>query len=182
MPKMNGMDFLRSMPKLPMIILTTAYGQYALEGYELAVIDYLVKPFSLERFLKAVQKALEFKTLREKKPTDIREDAGHFFVKCDGRIEKVICDELIYVEAMSNYIILHTRNGQLITYLTIKKILESLPAENFIQVHKSFVVNTDHINSIEGNTLHMGTNRITMGSNFSQDVLTRVLKNRYFKR
>jgi DNA-binding LytR/AlgR family response regulator len=182
MPKMNGMDFLRSMPNLPMIILTTAYGQYALEGYELAVIDYLVKPFSLERFLKAVQKALELKALREKKSSDTSEDAGHFFVKCDGRIEKVICDELIYVEAMSNYIILHTRNGQLITYLTIKKILESLPAENFIQVHKSFVVNTDHINSIEGNILHMGSIRITMGNNFSQDVLNRVLKNRYFKR
>jgi DNA-binding LytR/AlgR family response regulator len=182
MPRMNGMEFLRSMTRLPMIILTTAYGQYALEGYELAVIDYLVKPFSLERFLKAAQKALELKALREKKSTDTSEDASHFFVKCDGRIEKVICDELIFVEAMSNYIILHTRKGQLITYLTIKKILESLPAENFIQVHKSFIVNTDHINSIEGNLLHLGETRITIGSNYSHEVLNRILKNRYFKR
>jgi DNA-binding LytR/AlgR family response regulator len=182
MPKMNGIDFLRSRSELPMIILTTAYGQYALEGYELAVIDYLVKPFSLERFMKAAQKALTLKVLKEKKTSEPDGGADHFFVKCDGRIQKVMYDELMYVEAMSNYIILHTREGQLITYLTIKKILDSLPPQTFVQVHKSYIVNTDHVNSIEGNTLHMGTIPITMGSNYSHEVLNRILKDRYFKR
>jgi len=182
MPKMNGLEFLRSIPGLPMVILTTAYGQYALEGFELAVIDYLVKPFSLERFLKACQKALEFKILREKKALGEKPAADYFFVKCEGRIEKVVYEELVYVEGMSNYVILHTQNNKLITYLTIKKILESLPENKFIQVHKSFIVNTDRINSIEGNILHMGNLRITMGSNYSSDVLNRILKDRYFRR
>jgi len=182
MPKMNGMEFLRSIPGLPMVILTTAYAQYALEGFELAVVDYLVKPFSLERFLKACQKALDLKMLKEKKLLDDKSVVDYFFVKCDGRIEKVIYSELVYVEAMSNYIILHTINGQLITYLTIKKILDSLPAEKFLQVHKSFIVNTDRINTIEGNILHMGNIRITIGSSFTNEVMPRILKDRYFRR
>ncbi len=182
MPKMSGMEFLRSMPNLPMVILTTAYGQYALEGFELDVVDYLVKPFSLERFLKAGQKALELKLLRDRHTSEDKPVADYFFVKCDGRIEKIIYDELIYVEAMSNYIILHTANGKLIAYLTIKKILESLPAEQFLQVHKSFIVNANRINSIEGNMLYLGDARVTMGSSYSNDVLNRVLKDRYFKR
>jgi len=182
MPKMNGMEFLRSIPGLPMVILTTAYAQYALEGFELAVVDYLVKPFSLERFIKACQKALELKTLKEKKSLDAKSDIDYFFVKCDGKIEKVIYSELVYVEAMANYIVLHTINGQLIAYLTIRKILDSLPAEKFLQVHKSFIVNTDRINSIEGNILHMGNFRITIGRSFTDDVMERLLKDRYFKR
>ncbi|MDP4265593.1 MAG: LytTR family DNA-binding domain-containing protein [Bacteroidota bacterium] len=182
MPKMNGLEFLRAVPDLPMVILTTAYDQYALEGFELAVVDYLVKPFSLERFMKACQKALELKMLRERKATDDKPGADYFFIKCDGKIEKVIYDELIYIEAMSNYVILHTLKDQLIAYMTIKGILENLPPDKFLQVHKSFIVNTDRISTIEGNILHLGTTRITMGSSYSPDVLNRILKDRYFKR
>ena len=125
------MEFLRAVPDLPMVILTTAYDQYALEGFELAVVDYLVKPFSLERFMKACQKALELKTLKERKAADDKPGADYFFIKCDGKIEKVIYDELIYIEAMSNYVILHTLKEQLIAYMTIKGILENLPPDKF---------------------------------------------------
>src|ERR1700748_877842 len=100
MPKMSGMEFLRSVTNLPMVIMTTAYGQYALDGFELAVVDYLVKPFSLARFLKAAQKALELKTLRQKGSSPEKTDPDHFYVKCNGKIEKVLYDELVYVESM----------------------------------------------------------------------------------
>ncbi len=136
MPKMNGLDFLRSANNLPMIIMTTAYGQYALDGFEMSVVDYLVKPFSLERFLKASQKALELKTLKQKKSMPEKTEPGYFYVKCDGKIEKVLYDELVYIEAMANYVTLYTPNNKLVVYLTIKGILERLPTEKFLQVRR----------------------------------------------
>lgn len=182
MPKMSGLDFLRSAPNLPMVIMTTAYGQYALDGFELAVVDYLVKPFSLERFLKAGMKAFELKQLKEGKSTNPKPDADHFFVKCEGKIEKVVYDELIYLEAMANYVVLHTVNNKMVVYMTIKGILEKLPADQFVQVHKSYIVNIRKINTIEGNMLHLGSTRITMGLNYTESVMDRVLKNKFIKR
>ncbi|WPU97048.1 LytTR family DNA-binding domain-containing protein [Mucilaginibacter sabulilitoris] len=182
MPKMSGLEFLRSAPNLPMVILTTAYGQYALDGFELAVVDYLVKPFSLERFLKACIKAFELKALKDGKSTPSKSDGDHFFVKCEGKIEKIAYHELIYLEAMANYVVLHTINDKMVVYLTIKGILEKLPASQFVQVHKSYIVNIEKINTIEGNMLHLGSKKITMGLNYADGVMDRVLKNRFIKR
>lgn len=182
MPKMNGLDFLRSVNNLPMVIMTTAYGQYALDGFEMAVIDYLVKPFSLERFLKACQKALELSILKQKKIVSEKTEADYFYVKCDGKIEKVIYDELIYVEAMANYVTLYTVNDKLIVYLTIKGMLEKLPSAKFMQVHKSHIVNISGIKTIEGNMLHLGTTKITIGLSFLDAVMDRLLKDRFIKR
>jgi len=182
MPKMSGLEFLRSAPNLPMVIMTTAYGQYALDGFELAVVDYLVKPFSLDRFLKACMKAFELKSLKDSKSANPKPDAGHFFVKCEGKIEKVVYDELIFIEAMANYVVLHTINDKMVVYLTIKGILEKLPADQFVQVHKSFIVNTEKINTIEGNMLHLGGAKITMGLSYADGVMDRVLKNKFIKR
>jgi len=182
MPKMNGLDFLRSANNLPMVIMTTAYGQYALDGFEMAVVDYLVKPFSLERFLKATQKALELKTLKEKSNSAEKDTAQYFYVKCNGRIEKVVYDDLIYIEATANYITLYTANNKLMVYLTVKGILEKLPPEKFVQVHKSYIVNIDRINTIEGNMLHLGDTKITVGQNFQSEVMDKILKGRFLKR
>jgi DNA-binding LytR/AlgR family response regulator len=181
MPKMNGLQFLRSAVKLPMVIMTTAYGEYALEGFEMAVVDYLVKPFSLERFLKASQKALELKLLKEKASPE-KNEADHFFVKCDGKIERVLYDELVYIEAMANYVTLYTIHKKLIAYLTIKGLQEKLPADKFIQVHKSYVVNTAMINNIEGNMLNLNGTKISIGLSFYDEVMDKVLKDRLFKR
>jgi len=182
MPKMTGLEFLRSAKNLPMVILTTAYGQYALEGFELDVIDYLVKPFSLDRFLKACRKAHEFKLLKSRKETPDKAGDEYFFIKSNGKIERVVFDDIIYVEALSNYITLHTTNGKLITYLTIKGMMESLPAGNFIQVHKSFVINTDKVKSIDGNTIYLPNANVTIGQSFRDDVLKRILKDKFVKR
>lgn len=185
MPKMNGFQFLKSTPNLPMVIMTTAYGQYALDGFEMAVVDYLVKPFSLERFLKAAQKALELKKLKAGatgKVSKTEEEQDHFFVKCNGRLEKVFYNELIYVEAMANYVTLYTVNNKLIVYLTIKGLSEKLPADNFIQVHKGYIVNIDKIKAIEGNMLHVENAKITVGASYQNILADKVLKDRYFKR
>ncbi|MFA6086925.1 LytR/AlgR family response regulator transcription factor [Mucilaginibacter sp.] len=182
MPKMNGLDFLRSSVNLPMVIMTTAYGQYALDGFEMAVVDYLVKPFSLERFLKATQKALELKSLKEKKAVYNNGEPDHFFVKCDGKIEKIVYAELNYIEAMANYLTLYTDGGKFVVYLTIKGILEKLPADKFMQVHKSHIVNMNKVQTIEGNMLRMGGVKITVGLNYQEEVMNRLLKDRYIKR
>jgi len=185
MPKMNGFQFLKSTPNLPMVIMTTAYGQYALDGFEMAVVDYLVKPFSLERFLKAAQKALELKKLKAGatgKVSKTEEEQDHFFVKCNGRLEKVMYNDLIYVEAMSNYVILYTAGSKMIVYLTIKGLTEKLPEDKFVQVHKGYIVNIDKIKAIEGNMLHMDNAKITIGASFQSVLADKVLKDRYFKR
>jgi DNA-binding LytR/AlgR family response regulator len=182
MPKMTGLEFLRSSTNLPMVIMTTAYGQYALDGFEMAVIDYLVKPFSLERFLKACNKALEYKSLKQKKHLQNKQAAEYFFVKSSGKIQRIQHNELIYIEALANYIVLHTITGNLITYLTIKGVLEKLPADKFIQVHKSYIINADKINSIDGNTLHLGDARITIGQSFVDTAMGKILKDKFLKR
>ena len=182
MPKMSGIEFLRSVPNLPMVIMTTAYGQYALDGFELAVIDYLVKPFSLDRFLKAAQKALELKSLKDNKPGHESILTNHFYIKCDGKIVKIIYNELLYVEAMANYVVLYTTADKLIAYLTIKGILEKLPPSQFMQVHKSYIVNAGRINSIEGNMLCLGDVKISMGLSYIDIVMENLLKGRFFKR
>jgi DNA-binding LytR/AlgR family response regulator len=182
MPKMTGLEFLRSIKNLPMVIMTTAYGQYALEGFELDVIDYLVKPFSLDRFLKACNKALEFKLLKSGKESSEKSGDEYFFVKSNGKIERVEFDDIIYVEALSNYVTLHTTNGKLITYLTIKGLMENLLSGKFIQVHKSFIINADKVKTIDGNTIILPNANITIGQSFRDEVMKRILKDKFLKR
>src|SRR6478672_5899633 len=171
MPKMSGIEFLRTSTTLPLTILTTAYTEYAIEGFELDVLDYLVKPFSFERFLKACNKAKEYFELQssftDKKTT---ENASYFFVKCDGKIEKIFYDELLYVEAMLNYVILHTETRKMIVYLTVKGISEQLPVGKFLKVHKSYIVNTSKIKNIEGNEINLGSAKVTISQNLHDTV------------
>jgi DNA-binding LytR/AlgR family response regulator len=182
MPKMTGMEFLRSAPNLPMVILTTAYEQYALEGFEMAVIDYLVKPFSLERFLKGSRKALEYKLLKDRQHPNNDPNSEYIFVKSDGKLKRVMLDELLYIQAMANYVILHTTKGRLIVYLTIKGILENLPPEKFMQVHKSYIVNLNKVTSINGNTIYLGNEQVPIGQNYCDAVMDKLLKGRFLRR
>jgi DNA-binding LytR/AlgR family response regulator len=183
MPRMSGIDFLKTASKLPVTILTTAYSEYAVEGFELDVLDYLVKPFSFERFLKSAIKAKEYIELQNK-PATIQTDQtnNYFFVKCNGKIEKVFYDDLIYVEAMLNYIVLHTTDKKMIVYLTIKSIAEQLPETLFLKIHKSTIINTSKIKSIEGNEIDMGKAKVVMSQNLHDDVLREILKDRMLKR
>jgi DNA-binding LytR/AlgR family response regulator len=187
MPKLSGIEFLRASAgrsNQPMVIITTAYAEYALDGFELDVVDYLVKPFSFERFLRACNKARS--KYGERFPNEKAADRGdrpdHFFVKCGNSLEKVLFDELEYVEALTNYIVLHTTSRQLIVYLTLKGVLGHLPADRFIQVHKSFIVNKDRIKSIRGNTLQLGVVGIPVSQHYSEAAMKEILKDRVIKR
>jgi len=182
MPKLSGIEFLRTNKNLPLTIMTTAYAEHALDGFTLDVIDYLVKPFSFERFVKACNKAKDYCQLKEDATNNRGEDDVYFFVKCNSRIEKVLYDDLFFIEAALNYVILHTVNGKMIVYLTIKGIMDSLPSERFIKVHKSFIVNSEKINSIEGNIIHIGKAEIPISQNSQDDVMKLILKDKMLKR
>ena len=183
MPKLSGIEFLRSSKSLPMTIMTTAYAEHALDGFELDVIDYLVKPFSFERFLKASHKAREYHLLSHPPlPTgEIKQD--YFFVKCDGRLEKLLYSELVYVEAMLNYVILHTSGGdKLIVYLTMKSILEQLPPALFLKVHKSYIINLAKVKSIEGNLVHVDSTPIPVSQQYYEQAVKTIVKDRLLRR
>lgn len=182
MPKLTGIEFLKTSNSLPMVIMTTAYAEYALEGFTLDVLDYLVKPFSFGRFLKASGKAKEYHQLQNHVRTNATLNENYFFVKCNGRIEKILYDELLYIEAALNYVILHTISNKMIVYLTIKSILESLPATLFIKVHKSFIINKHKIRSIEGNTVRISSAEIPISQNYHDEVMKMILSDKLLKR
>ncbi len=179
MPQMSGIEFLRSKTVLPMTIMTTAYTEYAVAGFELDVIDYLVKPFSADRFLKACIKAKEFYELKNK-ATPV--DYDYFFVKCEGRIEKLFYDDLLFIEAMLNYVILHTESRKYIVYLTIKGIYDQLPTNLFLKIHKSTIINLSKIKTIEGNQIDMGKAKVVISQNLQESVMTAIVKGRILKR
>ncbi len=183
MPKLNGIEFLRTSSSLPLVIMTTAYAEYATTGFELDVMDYLVKPFSFERFLKACNKVKDYCELKNQSANGNKISNDHFFVKCDGKIEKVLYSEVIYIEAMLNYIVLHTEARKMIVYLTIKSIIEQLPQDIFLKVHKSYIVNVNKIKSIEGNEIKLSNGaKVTISQNFYDTVIKEIVKDRMIKR
>ena len=182
MPKINGIDFLKSYKTNARIIITTAYPVYAVEAYGLDVLDYLVKPVSFERFLKACNKAKELSDLKKTAPAKIQKSPDHFFIKCDNQIEKVFYDDLLYAEAMMNYVMLYTTSKKMMVYITMKGLEEQLPVESFIKVHKSFIVNIAKIKSIEGNILHVGNEKIAISQNLREKVIHQIVQDKMIKR
>lgn len=182
MPKLSGIEFLKMLKNPPLVIFTTAYSEYALEGYSLDVVDYLMKPITFERFLKAAQKALEVHSLKRaaNQPGDAQAD--YFFVKCDSKFEKVFFKEVCYVEAMQNYSIIHAQSRKLITYITMTSLENQLPAKQFLKVHKSYIVSIPHIKAIEGNEILAGEARIPISRNLKDEVINQILGNKLFKR
>jgi DNA-binding LytR/AlgR family response regulator len=183
MPKLNGIDFLKSLRTDASIIMTTAYPDYAVKAYELDVLDYLVKPIAFERFLKACNKAKERIAVKKAPHLPLLPVDDHFFIKCDNQIEKVFYNDLVYAEAMLNYVMLYTNLKKMMVYVTIKSLEKQLPAAIFIKVHKSFIINIHKIISIEGNILNMGKSKITMSQGLREKALNEIfLKGRIIKR
>jgi two-component system, LytTR family, response regulator len=182
MPRLSGIDFLKTLKNPPLIIFTTAYSEYALEGYSLDVVDYLVKPITFERFLKAAQKAMEVYSLKHLAGQPREVQADYFFVKCDSKFEKIFYNEVHYIEAMQNYSVIHVQNRKLITYITMTSLENQLPKEQFLKVHKSFIVSVPHIKAIEGNEILIGDARIPISRNLKDEVVNQILGNKLFKR
>jgi len=179
MPKLTGIDFVKNLAAPPLIIFTTAYSQYALEGYELDVLDYLVKPISFPRFLKAALKARDYIDARIKTANNAADD--FFFIKCDQRLEKIMIADVLYIEGMANYIIVHTKQKKYITYLTFKGIEEQLPPNMFIRIHKSYLVAITAIRSIDGAEVILDNSSLPLSKNYKEEVMDRIGK-KLFKR
>ncbi|MBK7174990.1 MAG: response regulator transcription factor [Bacteroidales bacterium] len=171
MPKLSGIEFVKALANPPLIIFTTAYSEYALEGFELDVVDYLLKPISFARFLKSVEKVQNYLHARNKELSISRD---FFFIKCNGKIEKILMDDVIYIEAMANYVIIHTRIKKYITYLTFSGIEEQLPSDLFVRVHKSFLVAIASIQTIDGNEVITGSMRLPLSKNYRSEVMHRI--------
>ena len=169
MPGLSGISFARSLSVSPLIIFTTAYPEYAVEGFELDATDYLVKPYSFERFLKAVNRALE--RLRENRSAEGPE--GKILVKADKKLYAVLFSEILFIEGQGDYIRIHTNQLKLMVHDTIKNFLESLPSEEFMRIHKSFVVNLKQIEFIEGNQVSIGKQTIPASPANRDELLSR---------
>ncbi|HEY8894705.1 MAG TPA: LytTR family DNA-binding domain-containing protein [Niastella sp.] len=182
MPKINGVDFLKSSTITANVIMTTAYAEYAVEAYGLDVLDYLVKPIAFDRFLKACNKAREIGAWKKNIQTQPNKLNDHFFIKCNNQIEKVFYDDLLYAEAMLNYVMLYTSSNKMMVYVTIKSLEEQLPADIFIKVHKSFIVNKTKIKSIDGNILAIGNDRIAISQGLREKVMAEIVKDKMIKR
>jgi DNA-binding LytR/AlgR family response regulator len=182
MPKVSGMDFLKTLKNPPLTIITTAYSDYALEGYTLDVIDYLVKPISFERFLKASQKALEIFQLRSRAGQSTTPETDFFFVRCERKFEKVFFRDVSYVEGMQNYAVIHVAGRKLITYITLASLESQLPKDQFLKVHKSFLISVPHVKAIEGDEIILDSARIPISRTLREQVVQQIMGNRLFKR
>ena len=174
MPELSGIDFIKAIQGRSKVILTTAYSEFALESYELDVVDYLLKPVRLPRFLQAVQKAA--KELEEHQPTPSAEaNDDYIFVKTEskGKLIKINLDEIDYIEGMKNYVAIYCNGKKTLVYATMKDMEERLPEKKFIRVHKSFIISISKITGIEGNMVRLKdvTNEILIGENYKPQLM-----------
>ncbi len=179
MPKLTGLDFMRAQPRIPPVVFTTAYPQYAPEGFELNALDYLVKPIAFDRFYKAALRAREYYELREE---NLKPAGQDFFIKADGRLVRISLPDILYAEALQNYVVIQTTSHRYITYLTFKSVEEFLPADRFIRIHKSYLVAASRIDSIEGNTVRIGAHSLPVSRTLKDEVMERLLKGKFLKR
>ena len=176
MPDLSGLEFLRSLKEIPMVIFTTAHRKFAVEGFELDAIDYLMKPISFERFLKASRKALQ--------NWNQVPDSGDafFFIKSDKQYIKIRFDEVKIIESAKDYVFIYTSEERHLALLSLKQIEEKLPMESFIRVHRSYIVSIDAIDRIEGNRIWVGEKEIPISRNFQDIVFEKLINNRLWKR
>ncbi len=184
MPKITGLDFYKTLKDPPAVIFTTAYPQYALDGFEVNALDYLVKPISFDRFLKAALKAKEFYEVRQKNRSETVTGAApeYFFIKADNKLVKILFEDILFVEALQNYVTIYTTTKKYISYLTFKSVEDYLPADRFIKVHKSFIIAAAKVDSIDGNEIRMDQHRIPISRSFKDEVTDKLLKGKFLKR
>jgi DNA-binding LytR/AlgR family response regulator len=170
MPHINGMQLLRSLDRPPMAIFTTAYSEYAAQGFELDAIDYLLKPFDYARFRRAIDKAQEYQRfLHKDEPTPSR----FIFVKSEYQVIKINLDDIRYIEALDDYIRIYTVSGKpVLTLMTLKAMTERLPADRFARVHRSFIISLDKIDSVRNRRIRIGETEIPVGNSYLRQLLS----------
>ncbi|MBS1607904.1 MAG: response regulator transcription factor [Bacteroidetes bacterium] len=176
MPGLTGIQFLQSLTQKPMAILITAYEKYALEGFNLDVVDYLVKPVSLDRFIKACNKAWELYQLRRKPAAQSTESLqDYIFVNVDYSLLKVVLNDIVWIEGLKDYIRIHLKssNKPVITRMGMKAIEDELPASRFIRIHKSYIVSKNHITAVRKNSVFLEETELPVSDNY-RDVITAI--------
>lgn len=179
MPYMTGIEFLRNVPDPPKIIFTTAYEKYAIQGFDLDVLDYLLKPVSFERFLKAANKAYEYFQVQQNSSDST---GDYIFVRADNKLEKIQLGDILFVEALENYVSIQTRERKVVSHLTLLLIKEKLPPNRFIIPHKSYIVSIEHIRAIEGNIIHIDKFKIPISKYQKEEVMQKIVNNKLLKR
>ncbi len=180
MPKLSGIAFLKNLKDAPLVIFTTAYSEYALEGFELNAVDYLKKPFSFERFCKAFFKAEELLSLKQaasKNEPELPAEKHFFFIKSNKKTYKINFSEICYIEGLGDYIQVHLPAQKIIANLSMKKIMEILPLSHFYRIHKSYIISLDKMELVEGNTVLVNKKRLPIGNSYRQQFMDYINEN-----
>jgi DNA-binding LytR/AlgR family response regulator len=176
MEQLTGIQFLEATGTISRVIITSAYDQYAIKGFELNVTDYLLKPFSFQRFVQAVNKVMEYYS---KKPDDQKTSSevdSFIFVKTEYRLERIDLDDILYIEGMKDYLRIICTGKKIMTLQNFAKIEESLPAKKFCRVHKSYIVSVDKIESIERGVIRIGGQRIPISNTYKENFFNQIKK------
>ena len=171
LPVLDGLGFLRTLKNRPQVIFTTAYKEYAVDAFELSACDYLVKPFSFERFIMAVDKATEKQKAAPVNENRVIASNDYFFIKADGKIYKLLYNEILLAEAKGNYTKIVCADQTLLPNMSFSSFESLLPADLFIRVHRSFIINKSKIDHIEGNTIEIQQTQIPIGVNYKEAFL-----------
>jgi DNA-binding LytR/AlgR family response regulator len=185
MATLNGLEFAKSLITKPLIVFITAYPQYALDSYEMDAIDYLVKPVRMERLLKAINKAENYLKLLQKnneEPETASIENDYVFIKSDRRFVKIFFKEILYIEGLKDYVVIQTESKKVLTAMNIKTIHAQLPDKNFTRVSKSFIVNTNHIVSVDAHSIYIKEEEIPIGSNFKDEFFEKFVSEKVIKR
>jgi DNA-binding LytR/AlgR family response regulator len=176
LPGMTGLHFLRTLQNPPLVVLTTAYAEYALESYEFNVIDYLLKPISFERFNKTLNKITDGKLFTQAAKEKDENPGDHIFIKSNSKFFRVNFSEIIFIEGMKDYLKIYTADYKLVTHQTMNEMEEILPSKKFMRVHRSYIVSIPSIKSVSGNVIEMGTATIPIGVNYKEKVMQLIVK------
>ncbi|MFL0063772.1 LytR/AlgR family response regulator transcription factor [Tenacibaculum maritimum] len=163
MSRMNGLEFLRSISVKPYVIVTTAYREYAAESYDLNVLDYLVKPIPFPRFLKAINKITQQLYLTKNIVQNVGDQDSFIFLKVEKKLVKVKYVDMLYIQSLKDYIKVYIEEGNYIVHKSLTNILEKLPSQKFLRIHRSYIISLEKVKSIEGNSVEIGTERILIG-------------------
>ena len=172
MPGLSGIEMICTLPYKPAIILTTAYSEYALEGYDLDISDYLLKPISFERFSLAVNKAIRFLgSQKQAPPQSPSASVNYILVRADHKLHRLFFEDILYIKSMQEYVAYHTKEGRILALGSLKHLEETLPQTRFIRVHKSYMVPIAKVSTLEGNLIHVGKEKIPVGASYRTHVL-----------
>ena len=178
MPILDGLEFIKTLHEAPMVVITTAHEEFALESFELEVLDYLIKPIPFPRFLKAVNRIIKLKQGNDSAEKNVTIDHPSIFVKVDKKkLQKIYLDEIVVVESLKDYIRIKTTTGKYIVHKTLSSFTDELPSDQFIRIHRSFTICIDKVQVVEGNSVEIDNIRYTIGRSYINEVKAKILNN-----